>query len=203
MCNSKTGKRNLLCLMSVLIISGCMPRQYQTDIKKPGAEKEVVELFHKWDLLNLYSDLKPDDYQKEIARLESLMPRNTDSSFKAMVHLRLGLLHLYNNNPKHNYHNALKELELYLALDTKGDKKEEVKNLIQPLRELIKTLEENKKIKSTLDQLTQESVELKKENGDLKKENQEIKKENQEFKKTVEQLKSLDMNIEERRKQIK
>ena len=198
MCEIKTVNRKLLYLLLMLIIPGCMSGQYRSEVERPRMEKgiEVVELFEKWDLLNLYPDLRPEDYQKEISRLESLMPKNTDSSFKAMVHLRLGLLHLYHANPRHNYQNALKELELYLSLDTKGEKKEEVLNLIQPLRELIKISDENKKTKLHVDQLTQESLEIKKENAEIKKENQEIKK-------TVEQLKSLDMNIEERRKQMK
>lgn len=197
MCKAHAAKFRLFILLTVVVLSGCAPGQYLPDLKKPKAEKKIkaAELPEKWELLNLYPDLKAQDFPKEIARLEAMLV-HTEPSSRAKAHMRLGLLHLDSKNPNPNYAAAVKELEAYLTLDPKGEKKEEIQNLIQLLSELRKTAEENKKIKAKIDQLTLENQEIKKENIEVKKENQEIKK-------TVEELKSLDVNIEERRKQIK
>ncbi len=204
-----TAKQKLLFLLTAMIIAGCVPLQHLADLNKSKLDK-AAELPDKWELLNLYPNLKGQEFQKEIVQLESLIDNNSEPTLRAKLHLRLGLLHLDSKNPNPNYLTAVKELESSLTLDPKGERKGEVQNLIQLLREMRKMTEENKKIKAKTDQLTQENQEIKKENLETKKENLEVKNENQELKKNVEQLKdlveqlkNLDVNIEERRKKIK
>lgn len=200
--NINTAKQKLLFVLTVMIIAGCVPPKHLADLNKPKVYK-AGELPDKWELLNLYPNLKGQEFQKEIVQLESLIDKNPEPTLRAKLHLRLGLLHLDSKNPNPNYLTAVKELEEYLTLDPKGEKREEAHNLIQLLREIRKMTEDNKKIKAKTDQLTQENQEIKKENIEVKKENQEHKKNVEQLKDLVEQLKSLDVNIEERRKKIK
>jgi len=127
------------------------------------------------NICNLYPDLKSQKFAEEISRLESILSKAADPALKAQVHLRLGLLYLDQKNPNPDHLTALKELELYASLDPKGGKKGEIQNLLRALREV-----EKKKV--IIEQIMQE---------------------NQEVKKKLEQLKTLDLDTEERRQQIK
>lgn len=184
----------LLFLVAVLSTTGCLPPKHLPD-PKPQAEKPA-RVHDKWDLLNPYPNLKAPDFQKEIVQLESLIDKNPDPALLAKLHLRLGLLHLDGKNPNPDYLTAVKELEVYTALEPDGQKKEEIRNLVLMLQEMRKVSEENKRIKAKADQLAQE-------NQETRKENQELKKNVEQLRYLVEQLKSLDIKIEERRKKIK
>lgn len=127
-------------------------------------------------------ELQPVAVLEEIERLEAMVPVNTDLSFQRKAHFRLALLYLDNKNTKPNYITALKELEIYIKIDSEGGKRPEIQGLLTALREVGRLSEENKKIKVKTEQLL---------------------KENAEIKKTVEELKTLDLKIEERRRQSK
>lgn len=116
--------------------------------------------------------LKPKDFPREIARLEKIAKTNPDVSVQARAHLQLAMLFLDHRNPAVNYLRALRELEAYISLDPEGGRADEV----QTWRALL-----NK-------------IEL------LTKENNVIKEENQKMKGIIENMKSLDIQLEQKRK---
>ena len=116
--------------------------------------------------------LKPKDFSREIARLEKIAKTHPDVSVQARAHLQLAMLFLDYRNPAVNYLRALRELEAYISLDPEGGRADEV----QTWRALL-----NK-------------IEL------LTKENNVIKEENQKMKGIIENMKSLDIQLEQKRK---
>lgn len=159
----------------VLIAFGCASKHRIENSHEPGKQTVPMEI-------STALQLKPREFPEEIARLEAMIPKNTDLSFQMKAHLRLALLYLDNNNPKPDYLNAIKELEIYVSIDSEGGKRAEIQNLLRVLRELGRLSDENKKIKVKMEQVI---------------------KENEDIKKTVEELRKLDLKIEERRRQIK
>lgn len=132
--------------------------------------------------------IKPEDFSKEIARLEAIA-KGADLSAQPKAHLQLALLYSHYKNPNSDYIVALKELETYISLDQEGGTATEIQNLLAILRKLKKITDENK-------QLAQE-------NNQLKIKAEQMFLENSEIKKTVEQLKHLDIRMEEKRKEVK
>lgn len=116
--------------------------------------------------------LKPGDFPKEIARLEKIAKTHSDMSVQARAHLQLAMLFLDYKNPVVNYLRALRELEAYISLEPEGGKADE----IQTWRALLNKLEF------------------------LTKENNRIKEENQKMKDIIENMKSLDIQLEQKRK---
>ncbi|HAG51089.1 MAG: hypothetical protein A2X87_08490 [Deltaproteobacteria bacterium GWC2_42_51] len=129
-----------------------------------------------------YPVLNPEDFSKEIARLESIIQAENDLSKVTKAHQQLAVLYLHYKNPNPDYVNAIKHLEIYVTLSQRGGKTEEVQSLLS----LLRAFNENKLLghesKNRIDQLI---------------------KENQELKKTVEQLQSLDIKMEEKRREVK
>lgn len=158
-----------------MVASGCATRQLVEAPPETVKQKQVIEVQGE-------RELQPVAILEEIERLEVMIPVNTDLSFRRKAHLRLAMLYLDRKNTKPNYINALKELEAYITIDPEGGKRPEIQGLLTALREIGRLSEENKKIKVKTEQ---------------------VLKENAEIKKTVEELKSLDLKIEERRRQSK
>lgn len=129
-----------------------------------------------------YSKVKPDNLSNDIGRLEEIVKNNTDSSMLAKAHFQLALLYSSYKNPNPNYQQALKELEVYISLNPSGEVSEGIQNLLSILRELDKIIEDNKKIKQQNSLLIRESKGLKE---------------------SVEQLKNLDIKMEEKKKKVK
>lgn len=152
----------LILLLALIMLSQCA-----------GAHKEGIPS---------YSKVKPDNLSNDIRRLEEIVKNNTDSSMLAEAHFQLALLYSSYKNPNPNYQQALKELEAYISLSPSGEVSEGIQNLLSILRELDKTIEDNKKIKQQNSLLIRESKELKE---------------------SVEQLKNLDIKMEEKKKKVK
>lgn len=133
-----------------------------------------------------YPVLNPEDFLKEIERMESIIQTENDLSKVTKAHQQLAVLYLHYKNPNPDYLNTLKHLEIYATLSPRGGKTEEVQSLLALLRAFKKIDDENKLLgqesKNRIDQLI---------------------KENQELKKTVEQLQSLDIKMEEKRREVK
>jgi hypothetical protein len=163
---------------------------------------------------------KSEDFPIAITRWETIAKEHTDAAKKAPAHLRLALLYSHYKNLNPDYLTALNELETYVNLDKERSNTDEIQNLLALLRSLKAAGEENKRLASERERLPHENQKkfngeknhekLKSELERFSKENQEMKikmeqliKENQEIKKTVEELKHLDINIEEKRRQIK
>lgn len=174
------NKKIIFLCTAGLIISACAA--YRPDLQKPVNVAPPASTKAMESDLTLPPDLRAQEFPNEIAQLEAMVPINTDQSFQRKAHLRLALLYLDNKNPTPNYMNALKELELYVSLDPDGGNRTEIQNLLRVLRELGKAVDENKKLKIKVEQLIRE---------------------NDAGRKTVEELKSLDLRLEEKRKQVK
>lgn len=116
--------------------------------------------------------LKPKDFSREIARLEKIAKMHSDTSVQARAHLQLAMLFLDYKNPAVNYLRALRELEAYISLNPEGGQTDE----IQTWRALLS------------------KIEL------LTKENNRIKEENQKMNNIIENMKSLDIQLEQKRK---
>lgn len=125
--------------------------------------------------------IKPEDFSKEIARLEAIA-KSADLSAQPKAHLQLALLYSHYKNPNSDYIVALKELETYISLDPEDGRATEIQNLLAILRRFKKITDENQQIKVKVEQLFLE---------------------NSEIKKAVEQLKHLDIRMEEKRKEVK
>lgn len=166
---------NNLLIILVLFTVGCASRQIIEVPPEPVKQKLATEIPTE-------SELKPISLLEEIEQLEAMIPVNTDISFQRKAHLRLAMLYLDNKNMKPNYINALKELEIYIKIDLERGKSIEIQSLLTVLREVGRLNDENKKIKVKIEQ---------------------VLKENAEIKETVEELKTLDLKIEERRRQAK
>ena len=175
---------------------------------------------------------KPEGFPITITRWDTIAKEDTDIAKRATAHLWLALLYSHYKNLNPDYLMALNELEIYVNLDKERGNADEIQNLLALLRSLKALEEENKRLKSEQEHFPQEKLDSEKNHEKLKserehvpqenqeklknelervsKENQELKtkieqliKENQEMKKTVEELKYLDINIEEKRKQVK
>lgn len=116
--------------------------------------------------------LKPKDFPREIARLGKIAKTNPDVSVQARAHLQLAMLFLDYRNPAVNYSMALRELEAYISLDPEGGRADEV----QTWRALLNKIEV------------------------LTKDNSRIKEENQKMNSIIEKMKSLDIQLEQKRK---
>ena len=139
---------------------------------------------------------KPEDFPIAITQWETIAQEHTDVAKSATAHLWLALLYSHYKNLNPDYLMALNELETYVNLDKEHSNADEIQNLLALLRSLKAAGEENKRLASEREHLPQENQEMKIKMEQLIKENQEIKK-------TVEELKHLDINIEEKRRQIK
>ncbi len=127
------------------------------------------------------SDLKPEQIESEIKRLEEVSNKHVDRSERAKAHLQLATLYSSYKNPKPNYQQALKELEEYLSFNPETDRTDEIENWSALLNEMVRMTDEIRKAKQKINQLT---------------------KENKELKDAVEKLKDLDIKMEEKRKQL-
>ena len=126
-----------------------------------------------------YPVLYPQYFPKEIARVEKILKYHPDPSIRALAHLQLVLLYTNYKNPNPDYIRALEELRAYIALDTDGGKTEEVQNLLALLGAIEKVIKENEEMKGNIRLLTEQ---------------------NQQIKKTIQDLKDLDLQIEEKRR---
>jgi len=118
---------------------------------------------------------KPDEekeFFQETCRLERLAHNHPDVSVRARSHLKLGFLYANYRNPQLNYTRALQEMETYLSLAPAERQGEDFYNWLAVLREIVKLQKANKG--------------LREEVGDLKE--------------TIDKLKSLDRQMEEKRR---
>jgi hypothetical protein len=127
-------------------------------------------------------DLKTEKIPDEIERLEEIADKHADPSIRAKAYLHLAKLYSSYKNTKPNYQQALKKLEMYLSFEPAKGETDEMQNWLALLRELVKEHDEIRKAKQTINQLA---------------------KENKELKDAVEELKNIDIQMEEKRKQVK
>jgi len=121
---------------------------------------------------------KADDekeFFQETCRLERLAHSHPDVSVRARSHLKLAFLSINYRNPHLDYARALQEMEIYLTLAPAERPGEDFNNWLAVLREI----------------------------GKLQKANKSLREEVGGLKETIDRLKSLDRQMEEKRRLTK
>jgi hypothetical protein len=153
----------------------------------------------------------------EIVSIEEVADKAPDPSVRAKADLDLAKLYSSYKNPRPDYEQALRRLEMYLSFYPVEGAKDEMRNWVLLLQGLVKGREEIGKSAQTINQLTKENEELASEgkkqakenkevirnNKELARENEELARDNKELRDTVRALKNIDIKMEEKRKQIK
>jgi len=127
-------------------------------------------------------DVKTQSLPEDIKLLKEIAQKDPDQSMRAKAYLKLAKLYSSHKNPNLNYQQALKALEMYLSFDPADGGTDEIEDLLAILRAMEKINEENKKSRQKVNQLVRD---------------------NKELKESLEQLKNLDIKMEEKRKQIR
>jgi len=115
------------------------------------------------------------EFLQETCRLEKLAHDHPDVSVRARSHLKLAFLYVNYRNPQLNYTRALQEMESYLSLAPAGRQGEDFNNWLAVL----------------------------KETGKLQKANRSLREEVAALKETIDRLKTLDRQMEEKRRLTK
>jgi hypothetical protein len=115
------------------------------------------------------------EFSQETCRLEKVAHDHPDASVRARSHLKLAFLYANYRNPQLNYTRALQEMEIYLSLGPAERQGEDFNNWLAVLKEIDK----------------------------LQKANRSLREEITGLKETIERLKSLDRQMEEKRRLTK
>jgi hypothetical protein len=124
-------------------------------------------------------DLKADEYSMEIIRLENVIKNNPSPSERIMAHFHLANLYSNYKNIKKDYKKALEHLNIYISLESKAIKQNDVRNCLSLLREV--------------DRLSEELSSLNRKNMNLSRKNLELME-------TIAKLQDLDFQVERKRK---
>jgi hypothetical protein len=172
----------------------------------------------------IYISRTAEDFSQAIADLEKLIPEEKDASVRAKYHLQLAWLYANYKNPKMDYRKALEEFEVYLSMEPDGAQKDEIQNWLSILRALARSEKEQLKSRERLEILTRENLEtqfaledqVKKNqqlreniermlnrNASLEEVNASLKENNASLKNAIERLKTLNLEVEKKRKRVK
>jgi len=118
----------------------------------------------------------------EISRLEKLAREDPKTSVRAQSHLQLAFLYVNYRNPQLNYTRALQEMESYLSLALARAQTDDFQNWLAVLKEV-------RKLQTSLEKVQKANKSLSDEVAGLKE--------------TIGRLKSLDRQMEEKRRLTK
>jgi len=122
------------------------------------------------------------EFSLEISRLEKLAREDPKTSIRAQSHLQLALLYVNYRNPQLNYTRALQEMESYLSLVPARAQTDDFQNWLAVLKEV-------RKLQTSLEKVQKANKSLSDEVAGLKE--------------TIGRLKSLDRQMEEKRRLTK
>jgi len=149
-----------------------------------------------------YLSVESENIEPEIVRLENIIADEPDSAAAAELSYYLSLLYSHHKKPQPNYQKALQNLESYIRLNPEAGKNNDVQYLLSLFRN-IETLEaKNNTLKAKNDALKEDRAKLKCNTTTLKREKDQLTAENQNLQDMIEQLKLLDIQIEEKRKSV-
>ena len=129
------------------------------------------------------------EFAQEISRLEKVAWEDPEASVRAKSHLKLAFLYVNSRNPQLNYSRALQEMENYLSMAPEKMQEDDIKNWLAALREISKLQASLKKAQGANIHLREEVTSLKETNNKMVK--------------TIEKLKTVDLQMEEKRSLIK
>lgn len=124
-------------------------------------------------------DLKSGEYSMEIMKLEDVIKNNPSQSERIKAHYQLANLYASYKNSEKDYKKALEHLNIYISLDSKAVKQNDVRNCLSLLREV--------------DRLSGELSILNKKNLNLNRKNLQLMQ-------TIGKLQTLDFQVEQKRK---
>ncbi|HUL37657.1 MAG TPA: hypothetical protein VLW47_08220 [Thermodesulfobacteriota bacterium] len=122
------------------------------------------------------------DLSQETSRLEKLAREDPNASVRAQSHLQLAFLYVNHKNPQLNYSRALQEMENYRSLAPWEVQTDDFQNWLAVLKEVGK-------LKISLERMQKANKSLSEEVAGLKE--------------TIERVKSLDRQMEEKRRLTK
>ena len=174
---------------------------------------------------------EPGDFGREIERLEERTWSDPDPVKRAAAHRELAALLSSAKNPSPDYLRALAELERAVALDPEGSGTDAVRDQLALLTDIDRLTKERNEMSRRVEELIRKNAEaealreeaaaensrLGTENRDLRaamelsaKEKRELKtaverltRENAELRNVVDQLKDLDIQLEEKRRNLR
>ncbi len=124
-------------------------------------------------------DLKSGEYSMEITRLEDVIKNNPSQSERIKAHYQLANLYASYKNSEKDYKKALEHLNIYISLDSKAIRQNDLRNCLSLLREV--------------DRLSGELSVLNKKNLNLNRKNLQLMQ-------TIGKLQTLDFQVEQKRK---
>ncbi len=166
-------------------------------------------------------DLPTAQYAPAIENLQTIARNSDDPAAVQGAHLQLALLYSSFKNPARDYHKAMEQIEQYFATQAQTEGPYDAKNL-QSLLTIITTAEKQhaadlKRLQAQVKQLRAKADRLAKANqtimeqntvlGDNNRElasyNRSLLKKNKEFEETIDRLKTLEIQLEQKRKSFK
>jgi hypothetical protein len=124
-------------------------------------------------------DLKSGEYSMEIMRLKDVIKNNPSQSERIKAHYQLANLYASYKNSEKDYKKALEHLNIYISLESKAIKQNDLRNCLSLLREV--------------DRLSGELSILNKKNLNLNRKNLQLMQ-------TIGKLQTLDFRVEQKRK---
>jgi hypothetical protein len=124
-------------------------------------------------------DLKSGEYSMEIMRLKDVIKNNPSQSERIKAHYQLANLYASYKNSEKDYKKALEHLNIYISLESKAIKQNDLRNCLSLLREV--------------DRLSGELSILNKKNLNLNRKNLQLTQ-------TIGKLQTLDFRVEQKRK---
>ncbi|MEJ2183600.1 MAG: hypothetical protein P8Y66_08755 [Nitrospirota bacterium] len=140
-------------------------------------------------------DIQPADFPARLKDLEEDIGKAKTETRLARLHLRRAGLLLHRANPSPDYEQALKELQAYLSLEPEGDTSCEVRNLAALLSLFLDARKAQVKAEARAEQLHKDVEGLTREKARLEKELAEVRE-------SLRKLQRLDLQMEEKRRQI-
>ena len=131
-------------------------------------------------------DLKSGEYSKEIMSLKDVIKNNPSQSERIKAHYHLANLYSSYKNSKKDYKKALEHLNIYISLDPKAIKQNDVMNCLSLLSEV--------------DRLSEELSSVNRKNLNLNRKNLNLNRENLKLMQTFEKLQTIDLQVEQKRK---
>ena len=124
-------------------------------------------------------DMKSGEYSMEIMRLRDVIKNNPSQSERIKAHYQLANLYSSYKNSEKDYKKALEHLNIYISLDSKAIKQNDLRNCLSLLREV--------------DRLSGELSVLNKKNLNLNRKNLQLTQ-------TIGKLQTIDFQVEQKRK---
>ena len=149
---------------------------------------------------------REDEFLQEISRLEKLSREHPDISVRTESHLQLAFLYVNYRNPQLDYTRALQEMESYLSLSLNEEQSDNFRDWLAVLRKMndlrkdrMEIGKKNQDLQTHIEKLQASLERVQKTNSNMRGEVASLKEMNKKMTEAIERLKSLDLQMEEKR----